>query len=66
MSQGDQSAPVYGWRPFNGWQVGEIVHDVYPLARQVERGTIDYGLYRQLADGSFVNDYTYSIEVDCS
>ncbi len=65
LAQADESAPVYGWRPTSGWQVDEVVRDVYPLPRVTGAARIRYGLYRQLADGSFSNDYVYEIEVNC-
>jgi hypothetical protein len=60
LTQGDQAAPVYGWRPLTTWLPGEIVRDVYPftdhpLAVRLEGARIRYGLYDQDESGTFVN-----------
>jgi hypothetical protein len=65
IAQADQSTPVYGWRPVTGWQAGEIVRDVYALPRAANADSIRYGLYRQLDDGAFQNDYEYTVAVNC-
>ena len=36
VAQGDQVAPVYGWRPLTSWLAGESIHDIYPLAAAPE------------------------------
>ena len=57
IAQLDQRHPVFGAYPTTRWSPGEIVADVYPLA--IPDGANPDGLtvilYRQLADGSFVN-----------
>jgi hypothetical protein len=67
IAQGDQAAPVYGWRPLTTWLPGERVRDVYPLAQtgteQVE--SIRYGMYRTLPEGGFENVSEYTVLVDC-
>jgi len=65
IGQGDQSAPVYGWRPLTGWQAGEIVRDVYPLPRAVGAAQIRYGFYRALDGGGFENVYIFETAVNC-
>lgn len=66
IAQGDQSAPVYGWRPLTTWMAGELVHDIYPLPNLPAAATIRYGLYFQGADGAFVNESVRSLRVACS
>lgn len=61
IAQGDQSAPVYGWRPLTTWQAGEAVQDVYILPRMTDGQTIRYGLYEVTADGGFVNQVEMEI-----
>ncbi|MBI1282139.1 MAG: DUF2723 domain-containing protein [Anaerolineaceae bacterium] len=65
IAQADESAPVYGWRPLTSWLAGEVVHDVYALPRLSNADSIAYGLYRQLSDGSFDNEYTFNTAVKC-
>ncbi|MBZ0281345.1 MAG: DUF2723 domain-containing protein [Anaerolineae bacterium] len=65
IGQGDQSAPVYGWRPVTSWQAGEIVRDVYPLPRTAGAAQISFGLYRALDGGGFENVYTFETAVNC-
>lgn len=65
--QGDQAAPVYGWRPLTTWTAGETVRDVYPVY-EVDPGLVDvirYGLYRVTGDGGFENVYEYEVPVGC-
>ncbi len=65
IAQSDQAAPVYGWRPLTGWEPGEAVRDVYPLAVDPARvWAIRYGLYR-VTDEGFENVYIYNVPVDC-
>ena len=65
LAQADQSAPVYGWRPLTTWEPGEAVRDIYPLPRVAGASSIQYGLYHQLADGSFKNEIEHTIAVQC-
>jgi hypothetical protein len=65
LAQGDQAAPVYGWRPLTTWQAGEIVRDVYPLARLPGAAVIRYGLYFQNQNGEFVHVVEQTIPVPC-
>ncbi len=65
IAQGDESSPVYGWRPVTSWQVGEIVPDVYPLPRLPNAALIRYGLYYQDSSGAFVNETSYDVPVKC-
>ena len=66
IAQGDQSAPVYGWRPLTSWLAGETIVDFYPLTVAPERvALIRYGLYRTTAPGEFEDTLSYEIEVDC-
>ncbi|MBL8165347.1 MAG: DUF2723 domain-containing protein [Anaerolineae bacterium] len=65
LTQGDQSAPVFGWRPTTSWAAGEIVHDVYTLTHKAGAALIRYGLYYQDASGAFVNQYVYEMQVQC-
>jgi hypothetical protein len=65
LAQGDQAAPVYGWRPTTTWLVGEVVRDIYPLPRLVKGVKIRYGLYYQAANGEFVNANVHELAVDC-
>jgi hypothetical protein len=59
VAQGDQRAPVYGWRPLTTWLPGEQVRDVYPVPLPEDVAAtvtaVRYGLYRALDDGSFEN-----------
>lgn len=65
IAQGDQAAPVYGWRPLTTWEAGEIVRDVYPLPRLPDGVNIRYGLYRQAAGGEFINEVVDETRVEC-
>jgi hypothetical protein len=65
IAQGDQAAPVYGWRPLTTWTVSEIVHDVYLLPYDANGTAIVYGLYTQRADGSFENVVEYRLDRVC-
>lgn len=65
IAQDDHSAPVYGWRPLTTWNAGEIVRDVYRLPRLDRAAEVRYGLYHQLADGSFENVIDIDLPVDC-
>ncbi len=65
LGQGDQSAPVYGWRPLTGWQAGEAVRDVYVVeANPVAVALLRYGFYRA-TDSGFANLYEYEQPVNC-
>ena len=69
LTQADQSAPVYGWRPMTTWAAGEVVRDVYPvrpnrLAWMVMQ-RVRYGLYEQLPTGEFRNLIEREIPVAC-
>ena len=66
LAQADQSAPVYGWRPLTSWMPGEAVRDVYALPRLPGAASIRFGLYHQLADGSFANELEHVVPVDCA
>jgi len=65
IAQGDQCAPVYGWRPTTTWEEGEVVRDIYPIRRASGAHTVRYGLYRQLASGEFQNESEFSIPLYC-
>ena len=66
IAQGDQSAPVYGWRPLTSWLAGETIVDFYPLAVAPERvALIRYGLYRTIAPGEYEDTLSYEIEPAC-
>ncbi len=65
IAQDDHSAPVYGWRPLTSWVANEVVRDVYTLPRRSDAATINYGLYRQLANGSFDDVVSYTLPVEC-
>ena len=66
IAQGDQRAPVYGWRPLTTWVMGEGVRDVYPLGQGTDDITmIRYGLYRVLPQGGFENVLEYEINAIC-
>lgn len=65
VTQGDQAAPVYGWRPLTGWLAGENVRDVYVLARQADGVAIRYGLFTENDDESFENVVEYELAVEC-
>lgn len=65
LSQGDQSAPVFGWRPLTTWEAGEIVRDIYILPRVAGENSVNYGFYRQLPSGEFVNEETFDTAVTC-
>jgi hypothetical protein len=66
LAQDDQFAPVYGWRPLDTWQPGEIIHDVYTLPNDPAAHKIRYGMYHQDDDGVLVNDFEREVTVDCS
>lgn len=57
ISQADRSNPVEGLYPTSRWTVGEIVRDDYLLTVPVgaEPVTISLAMYRQDADGRFLN-----------
>jgi hypothetical protein len=72
LAQGDQRAPVYGWRPTTGWQPGEQVRDLYrivcppgvPAGQPTARfgaPTVRFGLYAQEADGRFTEGFSQQI-----
>lgn len=67
VAQGDQRAPVYGWRPLTDWLANEQVRDVYPLAlddgKRVQ--SIRYGMYRVLPEGGFENVSEHRVDVTC-
>lgn len=65
IGQGDQAAPVYGWRPTTTWLPGEAIRDIYPLARASGTARLRYGLYYQAEDGTFVNQVEYDMPVNC-
>ncbi|HRF96726.1 MAG TPA: hypothetical protein PLZ51_16075, partial [Aggregatilineales bacterium] len=67
MTQADQPAPVYTWRPTSSWVAGEIVRDVYPLERATRDGifSIRFGMYRITSDGGFENVSEYEIRARC-
>jgi hypothetical protein len=65
LDQGDQSAPVYGWRPLSTWKANEIVRDVYMLDRVDGAAQIRYGFYESLPDGGFRNTLEREIAVEC-
>jgi len=65
IDQDDQFAPVYGLRSLSTWIENEIVRDVYTLDRLNTGVTIRFGLYRQLADGSFENTLVRELPVLC-
>lgn len=67
IAQGDQSAPVYGWRPTTSWRPNEVIRDVYPLMgadalNAVE--TIRYGMYRVTGTG-FENVSEFTTPATC-
>jgi hypothetical protein len=66
IAQGDQAAPVFGWRPLTTWTAGEIVRDVYTLPRLAESVRVRYGLYAQREDGTFVNMVEQEVAVECT
>jgi hypothetical protein len=65
IAQGDQSAPVYGWRPLTTWTAGELVRDVYSLPRLAEGVAVRYGLYFQPTPDTFENVVVYEVDVRC-
>jgi hypothetical protein len=65
VGQGDQSAPVFGWRPLSSWMPGEQVTDIYRLPRSPELTEVAYGFYRALPGGGFENAETYRLAVNC-
>ncbi len=65
IGQGDQAAPVYGWRPLTTWLAGEAVRDVYPVPVDPALvARLRYGFYRSTGAG-FENVYEYEVSVDC-
>ncbi len=66
VAQGDQSAPVYGWRPLTTWTAGEVVRDVYVVPRAAGSPLLRYGMYHQLPSGAFVNDIERELAVTCN
>lgn len=65
IAQGDQAAPIYGWRPLTTWRPGEAVRDIYPVPgdpAQVVRLT--YGFYTS-SEAGFENVYAYETTVNC-
>jgi hypothetical protein len=66
IAQGDQAAPVFGWRPLTSWTAGEIVRDVYTLPRLPDGERIRFGLYAQREDGAFENVVEQEISVECA
>lgn len=65
ISQADQFAPVSGWRPLTTWAAGEMILDGYLLPRPENAAVIRYGLYRQLENGEFRNEYEFELAVQC-
>ncbi len=65
IAQGDQAAPVYGWRPLTTWEAGEIVRDVYRLPRLAAGRSLRLGLYWQRPNGEFVNESVVERPVRC-
>ncbi|MDX2137693.1 MAG: DUF2723 domain-containing protein [Chloroflexota bacterium] len=65
IAQGDQNAPVYGWRPLTTWQAGEVVRDVYMLPRLLNGAAVRYGLYFQPTPDTFENVVVYEVDVRC-
>ncbi len=65
IAQGDQAAPVYGWRPVTTWLAGERVQDVYTLPRREDGVKVRFGLYYQADSGEFVNEVVYELPVEC-
>ena len=66
IAQGDQSAPVFGWRPLRSWLAGEAIADIYPLAAAPESvALIRYGLYRTAEPGEYEDTLSYEIYPDC-
>jgi hypothetical protein len=67
IAQGDQPAPVFGWRPMTSWLPHERVRDLYPIAVDAVDGvdSIQYGFYIALPEGGFENFAEYEIDVDC-
>ena len=57
VAQADQQHPVAGWHPTSRWEPGEIVCDHYVLTAPLGATPVGVrvGMYRQEADGSFVN-----------
>ncbi|MCB9452485.1 MAG: DUF2723 domain-containing protein [Anaerolineaceae bacterium] len=66
IAQGDQSAPVYGWRPLATWIAGEVVRDMYIIPRAAGSPLLRYGLYHQLPSGEFVNEIERELAVGCN
>ncbi|MCX7669562.1 MAG: hypothetical protein N2439_05765, partial [Anaerolineae bacterium] len=57
IAQVDHRHPVFGAYPMSRWSAGEIVADVYPFSVEagIEPDGLTVILYRQRADGGFVN-----------
>lgn len=54
IGQGDQFAPVYGWRPLTSWLAGEQIRDIYVIDAE-NIVSVRFGLYHALAEGGFEN-----------
>ena len=65
VGQGDQSAPVFGWRPLSSWAAGELVRDVYTLPHAPGLTELRYGFYRVRPDGTFENADAWTVPVTC-
>jgi hypothetical protein len=65
LAQADRSHPVAGWYPTSRWDKGEVIRDEYliqiPTGGDIE--SIRIGMYRQAADGSFINSDWLSLKV---
>ena len=65
LAQADRSHPVGGWYPTSRWSQGEVVKDIYTLARPTG-GTpvaVRVGMYQVDPQGQFVNTEWLSISV---
>jgi hypothetical protein len=65
VSQADESAPVYGWRPLTDWEAGEVVRDIYPLPRRKDATLIRFGFYERLTSGEFANYSPVTVPTQC-
>lgn len=65
IAQGDQNAPVYGWRPMTTFMPNEIITDIYPLPRREDSLTVKFGLYEQLPSGAFQNYNVQYLPIEC-
>ncbi|RMG74117.1 MAG: DUF2723 domain-containing protein [Chloroflexi bacterium] len=63
VGQGDQYAPVYGWRPLTTWQAGEQIRDIY-VVNATDITHVRFGLYRIQTTGEFENVLTYEVICD--